>query len=101
MPVFPAVPSTIVPPGRRRPFASASRIIYRAALSFTDCPGFTNSALPKIEQPVASEAALSLIKGVFPMLEARSFAIIFYQSINKFKDNLKRLIIRKSILVQC
>ena len=39
MPVLPAVPSTIVPPGRSRPDASASRTIHSAARSFTDWPG--------------------------------------------------------------
>ena len=39
MPVLPAVPSTIVPPGRNFR-ASASRIIYSAARSLTDWPGF-------------------------------------------------------------
>ena len=38
-----------------------------AARSFTDWPGFMNSALPRIVQPVASEARLSLISGVRPM----------------------------------
>ena len=36
MPVLPAVPSTIVPPGRISPFASASRMMNSAARSLTD-----------------------------------------------------------------
>lgn len=74
MPVFPAVPSTIVPPGlilrykqhiyllfdgalqlSYLPFSSASLITPRAALSFTLPPGFWNSAFPKILQPVLSD----------------------------------------------
>ena len=57
MPVLPAVPSTIVPPAWSAPRAKASRRMKRAALSFTEPPGFIHSALPRISQPVASEAA--------------------------------------------
>lgn len=67
MPVLPAVPSTIMPPGRSFPLRSASRMMNKAALSFTDWPGFMNSALPKISQPVSSETRSSLIRGVLPI----------------------------------
>ena len=67
MPVLPAVLSTTSPPGLISPRFSASRIIWRAARSFTDWPGFMNSALPRMVQPVAAEARLSLISGVLPM----------------------------------
>ena len=67
MPVFPAVASTTRPPGLISPRASASRIIWRPARSFTDWPGFMNSALPRMVQPVSSDARLSLISGVLPM----------------------------------
>jgi hypothetical protein len=67
MPVLPAVPSTITPPGRSSPRSSASRMMNSAARSFTDWPGFMNSALPRISQPVSSEARLSRISGVLPM----------------------------------
>ena len=46
IPVFPAVPSTIVPPGNNFFLAIASKIIPLAALSLIDDPGFKNSALP-------------------------------------------------------
>jgi hypothetical protein len=36
MPVLPAVPSTIRPPGANNPRRSASRTMYSAARSFTD-----------------------------------------------------------------
>src|SRR3954452_17531490 len=49
------------------PRFSASRMIWRAARSFTDSPGFMNSALPKIVQPVSSDARRSLISGVLPI----------------------------------
>ena len=73
MPVFPAVPSTITPPGFSRPRASASRTIPSAARSFTEPPGFMNSALPRISQPVSSDGPRSLINGVLPMA-SRTFA---------------------------
>jgi hypothetical protein len=38
-----------------------------AARSFTDWPGFMNSALPRISQPVASEARFNRISGVLPI----------------------------------
>ena len=72
MPVLPAVPSTMVPPGRKAPRATASRMMKRAARSFTDCPGFRNSALPRISHPVASDGPLRRMSGVFPIAEARS-----------------------------
>ena len=69
IPVFPAVPSTINPPGSNKLFFSASLIIHNAALSFTDCPGFKNSALPNILHPVSSETCLNFIRGVFPIAD--------------------------------
>src|SRR3954453_3250174 len=38
-----------------------------AARSFTDSPGFMNSAFPRIVQPVSSDARRSLIRGVLPI----------------------------------
>src|SRR6516225_9582266 len=67
MPVLPAVASTTSPPGLISPRFSASRMIWRAGRSFTDWPGFMNSALPKIVHCVAAEARLSTINGVWPM----------------------------------
>ena len=67
MPVFPAVPSTIVPPGRSAPRATASSTMLSAARSLTDPPGFMNSALPRIVQPLISEARFRRISGVWPM----------------------------------
>ena len=57
MPVLPAVPSTMTPPGCSAPRSIASRMMNSAARSLTDWPGFMNSALPRISQPVASDAA--------------------------------------------
>src|SRR5580704_16926099 len=72
IPVLPAVPSTMTPPGRNAPRATASLIIAIAARSFTDPPGFMNSALPRIVQPVASEAARSVMSGVRPIAATTS-----------------------------
>ena len=46
----------------------------RAARSLTDPPGFMNSALPKISQPVAAERALRRISGVLPMAASKPVA---------------------------
>jgi hypothetical protein len=43
------------------PFSSAFLTTQRAARSFTDPPGFWNSAFPKMLQPVWSERCLSRI----------------------------------------
>src|SRR5438132_6639655 len=67
MPVLPAVLSTTRPPGLISPRFSACKMISRAGRSFTDWPGFMNSALPKIVQPVSSDARRSLISGVLPI----------------------------------
>src|ERR1700683_3621108 len=66
MPGLPAVPSTTVPPGFKTPRLSASSTIHLAARSFTDPPGFMNSALPRISQPVSSLKVRRRIKGVLP-----------------------------------
>src|SRR3954467_11522600 len=75
MPVLPAVPSTTVPPGLSRPFFSASSMIASAARSFTEPPGFRNSALPRISQPVASERVFRRISGVLPTEPQKPFRI--------------------------
>src|SRR3954469_14827389 len=64
------------PPGPISPRFSASRIIWRAARSFTDWPGFMNSALPRIVQPVISDARRSLISGVLPIASITSGWIV-------------------------
>src|SRR6185503_17829722 len=72
MPVLPAVPSTMRPPGSSTPRRSASSTMNLAARSLTEPPGFTNSALPRIVQPVSSEARRSLISGVLPTESTKS-----------------------------
>ena len=48
-------------PGFKRPFSSASRMSHSAARSLIDPPGFINSALPSIRQPVAFDNVCSSI----------------------------------------
>src|SRR5271156_5254300 len=76
MPVFPAVASSTKPPGFNSPRFSASRIIHLPARSFTDWPGFMNSALPRMVQPVASEARFSLMSGVLPIASTTSLLMV-------------------------
>src|ERR1700733_11925752 len=76
MPVFPAVASRTRPPGFNSPRFSASRIIHLPARSFTDWPGFMNSALPRMVQPVISEARVSLINGVLPIASTTSLLMV-------------------------
>jgi len=73
IPVFPAVPSTIIPgyPGTNFPYSSAYFISHKAALSLTLPPGFINSALPYILHLVNSLALFSLIKGVLPIASSK------------------------------
>ncbi len=75
MPVLPAVPSTTVPPGLSAPRRSASSTMPRAARSLTEPPGFMNSALPKISQPVCSLICRSRISGVCPTASTKSCTI--------------------------
>ena len=70
-PVFPEVGSTIVPPSRRRPRASASSIMDRAMRSLTLPPGFRNSSFAKIRAAPA-ENRESSAWGVDPIASRRS-----------------------------
>src|ERR1019366_6505462 len=75
MPVLPAVPSTTAPPGRTVPRLIASRMMNSAARSFTDWPGLMNSALPRMLQPVSSEARFSLMRGVRAIASTTSLLV--------------------------
>ena len=70
--MLPAVPSTISPPGSITLRRSPSSTMYFAARSLTDPPGFKNSALPKIVQPVSSDALRSFKSGVLPTASTKS-----------------------------
>lgn len=73
IPVFPAVPSTTVPPGFNSPRSSASLTTYKAARSLTLPPGFWNSDFPRILQPVSSESVFNRIRGVFPIARRSAY----------------------------
>ena len=73
MPVLPAVPSTIRPPALDDAARSPSSTMYFAARSLTEPPGFKNSALPRIVQPVSSDACSSLMSGVLPTASTKSW----------------------------
>ena len=60
--------------GRAR---SASRMMNSPARSLTDWPGFMNSALPRISQPVSSEARFSRISGVLPIASITELSMKF------------------------
>src|SRR6516165_10893085 len=90
MPVLPAVDSTTRPPGLRSPRFSASRIIHLPARSFTDWPGFMNSALPRMVQPVSSEARLSLMRGVRPTAAATPLAKGKADLLRAFQTRLRK-----------
>ena len=66
-PVFPAVASMIVPPGRNTPRRSASSIMRSATRSFTLPPGLRNSTLASNVTGAPSVTLDSRINGVRPM----------------------------------
>src|SRR3954470_24284931 len=70
MPVFPLVGSTMVPPGRSSPEASAASIIRSAMRSFTEPPGLTYSTLASTSGasgPRCSVTRRSRTRGVSPI----------------------------------
>jgi hypothetical protein len=67
-PVLPLVPSMMVPPGLRRPFASASSIIARPMRSLTEPPGLKNSTFARTVHGTSAGIRLSFTNGVLPML---------------------------------
>ncbi len=68
IPVFPEVPSIIVPPGFKRPSASASSIICTAIRSFTEFPGLVVSTFANTKASMPLTILLSLTNGVFPIV---------------------------------
>ena len=67
IPVLPAVPSMIVSPGFSFPAASASVMMLYAVRSLTEPPGFMNSALARISQPVNLDRRRKRTSGVPPI----------------------------------
>jgi hypothetical protein len=68
IPVFPEVPSIIVPPGFNRPSASASSIIFTAILSFTEFPGLKVSTLASTNASTPATTLFSFTNGVLPIV---------------------------------
>src|SRR5690606_33607554 len=73
------VPSTTVPPGWSCPLASAASMMASAARSFTEPPGFMNSALPRISQPVRSLRRFRRISGVLTMAAAKPCRMVMVE----------------------
>ncbi|CAI8343079.1 MAG: Uncharacterised protein [uncultured Bacteroidota bacterium] len=74
IPVFPDVPSTMVPPGFNKPAASASSTIFNAIRSFTEFPGLKLSTLAITKASISEVILLSFISGVFPIVSSIFFA---------------------------
>ena len=68
IPVFPEVPSMIVPPGFNLPSASASSIIFTAILSFTEFPGLNVSTLASTKASTSAVTLFSFTNGVLPIV---------------------------------
>ena len=69
-PVLPEVGSTIVPPGRSSPEASAASIMRSAIRSFTLPPGLKYSTLASTVAAMPSATAPSRTSGVLPTRSA-------------------------------
>src|SRR5688572_13745264 len=67
MPVFPDEDSITVVPGSSRPSFSACSIMYLAARSFTDPPGFWPSSLARMRTLGFGLSADTSTSGVLPM----------------------------------
>jgi hypothetical protein len=72
--VLPEVPSMMVPPGFKRPSASASSIIFKAILSFTEFPGLKVSTLANTNASTSAVTLFNCTKGVLPMVSNIFFA---------------------------
>jgi hypothetical protein len=69
----------MVPPGFKRPSASASSIIFTAILSFTELPGLKVSTFANTKASTSAVTLFSWTNGVFPIVSSIFFAyfIIF------------------------
>src|SRR5580765_6109336 len=76
MPVLPEVPSMIVPPGLRRPFFSASSIIFTAMRSLIELPGLKVSILAATAAATSFVMRLIRTIGVWPMTSRMDDAIL-------------------------
>ncbi len=66
-PVLPDVGSTMVPPGRNRPSASAASIMARAGRSLMLLPGLRNSSLASSWADRSRAMRSNRTRGVFPI----------------------------------
>lgn len=89
MPVFPAVPSTMIPPGDKAPDVSDERTMERAARSLTEPPGFMNSALTRIVHPLRLLKEDSSNNGVWPirLTKPRRAFILFFENGREFSKS--------------
>ena len=78
IPVFPDVPSTIVPPGFNLPSDSASSTIFKAILSFTELPGLKYSTLASTVASISLVILFNLTIGVFPIVSRILLAIFIH-----------------------
>src|SRR5690606_12857573 len=78
IPVLPDVPSMIVPPGCKRPSASASSIILRAIRSLVELPGLKVSYLANTKHGKSLVSLLICTKGVLPMVSRIFFAYFIF-----------------------
>ena len=76
IPVFPLVPSIIVPPGFKRPSFSASSIILRAIRSLIELPGLVVSTFAKTVHGKSLVIELIFTNGVLPIV-SRILLLIF------------------------
>ena len=82
IPVFPEVPSTIVPPGISLPSDSASSTIFSAILSLIELPGLKLSTFARTRALTSLVMLLSLTNGVLPIVcSMLSAYFIFFSKI--------------------
>lgn len=74
MPVLPEVGSTMVPPGFRRPSASAASMMRVAMRSFDEPPGLRYSIFASTVAAIPSVTLVSLTSGVLPTRSMTLFA---------------------------
>ena len=70
IPVFPDVPSIMVPPGLINPDFSASSIIFTAILSFMELPGLKVSTLASTSEGMPFTTLFNFTRGVLPMVSS-------------------------------
>ena len=81
IPVFPDVPSIMVPPGFKIPLFSASSIIFKAIRSLIEFPGFVVSILAKTVAEISLVMLFNFTKGVLPIVSK----ILLYHMLQKYR----------------